>query len=113
GAQLLRLDQRDLVRVAALVESLALERLADELLEVVHRAPDTRRADDRRPLVLRQLVAVLAVEPLPAGTRRGLGVEDQAVEVEEKGADRHGDAEYARGDPRRRRRRNVHRRRAS
>ena len=37
---------------------------------------------------VRQLVAVLAVEPLPAGPRGELGVEDQAVEVEEEGADR-------------------------
>ena len=59
----------------------------------------------------RQLVTVLAVEPFPARAGRGLGIDDQPVEVEEEGADRHGDAEYARGDPGRRRRRNVHRRR--
>ena len=37
--QLLGLDQRQLVRIAALVQRVALERLADEVLEVVHRAP--------------------------------------------------------------------------
>ena len=34
-------------------------------------------------------MAVLAVEPLPAGARGGLGVEDQPVEIEEKRADGH------------------------
>ena len=43
--------------------------------------------------ILRQLVPVLAVEHLPAGARVALRVEDQAVEVEEEGADRHGGAE--------------------
>ena len=36
---------------------------------------------------------VVAVEQLPAGARGELGVEDESVEVEEKGADAHGDAE--------------------
>ena len=94
GPHLLRLDQRELVRVAAVVERDAVERLADELLEVAHRAPRrVRRADERRPQILRQLVAVLAVEHLPAGARVDLRVEDQTVEVEEEGADCHGDAE--------------------
>ena len=39
GPQLLRLDQRDLVYVAPLVQRLPLERLADELLEMRHRIP--------------------------------------------------------------------------
>ena len=107
--QLFRLDQRQLVRVAPLVQRLALERLADELLEVVHRV-------HRRAIVPTTSAHFSCgsswpcslVEPLPAGARGGLGVEDQAVEVEEECADGHGDAEYARGDPGRRRRRDVH-----
>src|SRR5581483_9495157 len=78
----------------ALVQRVALERLADELLEVVHRAPAARRADDPGPLVGGQFVAVLSVEPLPARTRRRLRVDDEPVEVEEERLDRHGDAEY-------------------
>ncbi len=47
GPQLLRLDQRELVRVAPLVQRVALERLADELLEVAP-SGSTARASCRR-----------------------------------------------------------------
>ena len=88
-AQLLRLEQRQLVRVPPLVQLVAVERLADELLEVPPDVPAVDRADHQRPLVGRQFVPELAVQPLPAGARRGLGIEDQPVEIEEKRADGH------------------------
>src|SRR5437870_2530984 len=47
------------------------------------------RADQCGPPILRQLVAVLAVELLPDEPRGSLGVDEQAVEVEEKPADSH------------------------
>ena len=81
---------------ARVVQRLPVERLADELLEMADRIERRAdRADERRPLIGRQLVAVLAVEPLPPAPGGSLGVDDQAVEVEEEGADRHADAEYA------------------
>ena len=53
----------------------------------IERRPD--RADERGPLIPRQLVAMLAVELLPHQPGGSLGVDEQAVEVEEEPADCH------------------------
>src|SRR5581483_6046602 len=86
--QLLRLEQRELVLEAALVPVLAVER-AGEPFEVAPDIPAVDRPDHQRPLLGRQRVPVLLVQPCPAVPRRRLGVEDQAVEIEEKGTCRH------------------------
>src|SRR5581483_2040810 len=86
--QLLRLEQRELVLEAALVPVLAVER-AGEPFEVAPDIPAVDGPDHQRPLLGRQRVPVLLVQPCPAGPRRRLGVEDQAVEIEEKGTCRH------------------------
>src|SRR5262249_51271332 len=86
---LLRLEQRQLVREALLVPRGAVERLAVQILEVPPDVPAVHRADHQRPLVGRQLVAELPVQPLPARPRRCLGIEDQPVQIKEKRADGH------------------------
>src|SRR3954466_7583115 len=52
------------------------------MVEWIERGTD--RPDERCPLVLRQLVAVLAVELLPDEPGRSLCVDEQAVEVEQE-----------------------------
>ena len=67
GAQLLGLDQRDLTCVAPFVQRLTVERLTNQFLQVRHRIEQSvGGADDRRPELGRQFVAVIAVEELPA-----------------------------------------------
>ena len=71
-------------------QRLMVEPAPDELLQMVEgieRRAD--RPDEGRPLVLRQLVAVLAVELLPDEPGRSLGVHEQAVEVEQEPLDCH------------------------
>src|SRR5207244_1376104 len=90
GPELLEVPERDL----ALLEPfrhLAVERPADELLEMRHRVerrPD--RSDQGHPEVEWKLLPVLAVELLPGDDGGALSVDDQAVEVEQKPANRHG-----------------------
>ena len=74
--------------VALLVQCLALERLADQLLEVSHRIEGSvGRSYDRRPQLGRQLVAVLPLHPpepwRPAGRPSAAGPEltDQELRI--------------------------------
>jgi hypothetical protein len=79
-----------LARAAPRRQRLVVEPAPDELLQMVERIERRAdRPDERCPLVLRQLVAVLAVELLPDEPGRSLGVDKQAVEVEQEPLDCH------------------------
>jgi hypothetical protein len=86
------LELRELVLActATRVQRLLVEPPSDELLQMAEWIEGRAdRADERDPLVLRQLVPVLAVELLPNEPGGSLGVDEQAVEVEEEPADCH------------------------
>jgi hypothetical protein len=89
GPEVLDLEQLELVLPTAGPDGLAVDRPV-ELLEVVERLEASDRSDDRRPAIERELLAVLPVDLLPRGVRRRLGVDDEAVEVEEERADHSG-----------------------
>ena len=89
-AELLELGELVLAGATARVQRLLVEPPSDELLQMaewIERRAD--RADERGPLVLRELVTVRAVELLPDEPGGSLGVDEQAVEVEEEPADCH------------------------
>src|SRR5262249_7003262 len=87
GPQLLQVAERKVALAALLVRGVV-ERDA-ELLEVRGRVEAVERADPRGVVLHRDLVAVARVELLPRAELGALGVEQQAVEVEEERADRH------------------------
>src|SRR4051812_37707691 len=89
--QLLEVAELELARAPPLGQRGAVERPADELLEMlvgIEVRPD--RPDERRPALERELVPVLAVQLLVRAARRRLGVDQETVEVEQEPADRHG-----------------------
>src|SRR5437660_1031858 len=78
---------RDLLVIAAadaLAHSLPVRQLADQALQVKDGVEVVGRADDAREVLDLQLVAVLAEELCPALEERRFGVDDQAVEVEDR-----------------------------
>src|SRR6266508_1175471 len=89
--QILEVAELVLAGPTAGIERLAVERAADELLEMrVRLELGAQGSDHGHPAVVRQLVAVLAVQLLEREPRRALGVEQKPVEIEEEPADRHG-----------------------
>src|SRR6266545_1724691 len=89
--QILEVAELVLAGPTAGIERLAVERAADELLEMrVRLELGAQGSDHGRPAVVRQLVAVLAIQLLEREPRRALGVEQEPVEIEEEPADRHG-----------------------
>jgi hypothetical protein len=86
-AQLLELDGRLLDRPACLVHALPVERFPEPRLQILERIEPLQRPDRRRPGVDRELVAVLPVDIGPRSEGGALGIDEQAVEVEEQRAD--------------------------
>ena len=84
-----------LARVAARLEGVAIRLRPGERLEVRERVePAALAADVIEPQRLRQLVAELAVDLDPGLVRGRLGLEDEAVEVEDQRADAHACVAY-------------------
>jgi hypothetical protein len=88
GEEGLVIGQRLLARPELAVEGRPVERSADLRVERRPRIPGRGRgADQREPAVERELGAMRAVELLPDVQHQGLGVHQQAVEVEHQGSD--------------------------
>lgn len=70
-------------------EFLSVERLTEPLAQVDDGVEaGGRRADDGEPLLARQLLAMLAIDALPRLKDRTLGIDDEAIEVEDDGVQR-------------------------
>ena len=79
-------DQRVAVRAVALLQRGGVERTAAERLQVLAGIEGVHGADALRPFFEGQRVAVLGIDRLPRVVHRRLGVEDEAVEVEDEQA---------------------------
>jgi len=89
--EILEVDQLVVARAPPRAQCLVVELGSEQLTEMggrVERRAD--RPDLRRPLVERELVAVLRVDLLPAAAPGSFRVDEETVEVEEEAADTNG-----------------------
>src|SRR6266542_2308532 len=99
GSQLLEISQCEVTLAVAGQHRVPVDR-PRELLEIRQRIEPPDRADRRSPDLEWELVPMLPVHLSPRGECRGLGVDEQTVEVEQQTADRHpASVRISGGDP--------------